>query len=452
MGKLPQGCFRAEAAKERKQKGLVQAMKKKKQLLEELMQGVYDGRLKDIYVDESMVAAQRERYVEAVKHYGELFGGEEVEIYSAPGRSEVGGNHTDHQYGQVLATSVNLDAIAVVGLNEDHCIRILSEGYGMITVGLADLSRQEGERETTAALIRGVAAGLERLGFATKQGFNAYVTSNVLIGAGLSSSAAFEVLVGTIICGLFHEMKIDPVEIAKVAQYAENEYFGKPCGLMDQTASSVGGLISIDFKDPKAPVVEKVSVDFDSYHYSLCIVDTKGSHSDLTDDYAQIPAEMKAAAACFGKNVLREVGRDEFMKKISEVRKKAGDRAVLRSLHFFAENERAAAEAKALSEDRFGDFLGLVKESGASSFQFLQNVYTNKDVQNQGVSVGLAVSESVLDGNGVCRVHGGGFAGTIQAFVKNSFVEEYRKVLDSVFGEGSCHVLKVRPYGGIKVF
>jgi galactokinase len=452
MGKLPQGCFRAEAAKERKQKGLVQAMKKKKQLLEELMQGVYDGRLKDIYVDESMVAAQRERYVEAVKHYGELFGGEEVEIYSAPGRSEVGGNHTDHQYGQVLATSVNLDAIAVVGLNEDHCIRILSEGYGMITVGLADLSRQEGERETTAALIRGVAAGLERLGFATKQGFNAYVTSNVLIGAGLSSSAAFEVLVGTIICGLFHEMKIDPVEIAKVAQYAENEYFGKPCGLMDQTASSVGGLISIDFKDPKAPVVEKVSVDFDSYHYSLCIVDTKGSHSDLTDDYAQIPAEMKAAAACFGKNVLREVGRDEFMKKIPEVRKKAGDRAVLRSLHFFAENERAAAEAKALSEDRFGDFLGLVKESGASSFQFLQNVYTNKDVQNQGVSVGLAVSESVLDGNGVCRVHGGGFAGTIQAFVKNSFVEEYRKVLDSVFGEGSCHVLKVRPYGGIKVF
>lgn len=452
MGKLPQGCFRAEAAKERKQKGLVQAMKKKKQLLEELMQGVYDGRLKDIYVDESMVAAQRERYVEAVKHYGELFGGEEVEIYSAPGRSEVGGNHTDHQYGQVLATSVNLDAIAVVGLNEDHCIRILSEGYGMITVGLADLSRQEGERETTAALIRGVAAGLERLGFATKQGFNAYVTSNVLIGAGLSSSAAFEVLVGTIICGLFHEMKIDSVEIAKVAQYAENEYFGKPCGLMDQTASSVGGLISIDFKDPKAPVVEKVSVDFDSYHYSLCIVDTKGSHSDLTDDYAQIPAEMKAAAACFGKNVLREVGRDEFMKKIPEVRKKAGDRAVLRSLHFFAENERAAAEAKALSEDRFGDFLGLVKESGASSFQFLQNVYTNKDVQNQGVSVGLAVSESVLDGNGVCRVHGGGFAGTIQAFVKNSFVEEYRKVLDSVFGEGSCHVLKVRPYGGIKVF
>ncbi len=427
-------------------------MKKKKLLLEELAQGAHDGWLQDIYVDQSMTAAQRERYIKAVNHYGELFGGEEVEIYSTPGRSEVGGNHTDHQHGRVLATSVNLDAIAVVGFNEENCIRILSEGYGMITVDLADLSMRESEKETTAALIRGVAAGLERLGFATRQGFNAYVTSNVLIGAGLSSSAAFEVLVGTIISGLFHEMKIDPVEIAKVAQYAENEYFGKPCGLMDQTACSVGGLIGIDFRDPKVPVVEKVSVDFDSYHYSLCIVDTKGSHSDLTDDYAQIPAEMKAAAACFGKNVLREVDRDEFMKRIPEVREKAGDRAVLRSLHFFAENERAEAEAKALSEDRFGDFLGLVKESGASSFQFLQNVYTNKNVQEQGVSLGVAVSESVLDGNGVCRVHGGGFAGTIQAFVKNSFVEEYRKVLDSVFGEGSCHVLKVRPYGGIKGF
>ncbi|MCI8505025.1 MAG: galactokinase [Lachnospiraceae bacterium] len=427
-------------------------MKDGKLLLSELMQGIYDKRLKDIYVDEHLVEGQKKRYGKAIERYEEIFGGGQIEIYSTPGRSEVGGNHTDHQYGRVLATSINLDAIAVVGFNEENCIRILSEGYEMITVDLSDLSIQEEEKETTAALIRGVAAGLDKLSFATKQGFNAYVTSNVLIGAGLSSSAAFEVLVGTIISGLFHEMRIDPVEIAKVAQYAENEYFGKPCGLMDQTACSVGGLIGIDFKDPKSPVVSKVSVDFDSYHYSLCIVDTKGSHSDLTDDYAQIPAEMKAAAACFGKQTLREVDRNEFMKQISKVREKTGDRAVLRSLHFFAENDRAAAEAKALSEGRFEDFLKLIKESGASSFQFLQNVYTNKNVQEQGVSVGLAVSESILGENGVSRVHGGGFAGTIQAFVKNSFVEEYKEVLDSVFGEGSCHVLKVRPYGGIQVF
>ncbi|MCI8550490.1 MAG: galactokinase [Lachnospiraceae bacterium] len=427
-------------------------MKEGKMLLSELEQGLHDGRLKEIYVDETMVESQKKRYAKAIRHYKELFGPGEVECYSAPGRSEVGGNHTDHQYGRVLATSVNLDAIAVVGFHEENCIRILSEGYGMITVGLEDLSKREEERETSTGLIRGVAAGLDKIGFPVRRGFNAYVTSNVLIGAGLSSSAAFEVLVGTIISGLFHGMKIDPVEIAKVAQYAENEYFGKPCGLMDQTACSVGGLIRIDFKDPKAPVVDRVSVDFDSYHYSLCIVDTKGSHSDLTDDYAQIPAEMKAAAACFGKEVLREVDPKEFMEKIPEVRKKAGDRAVLRSLHFFAENDRAAAEAKALSEGRFTDFLNLVRESGASSFQFLQNVYTNKDVQNQGVSMGLAVSESILGDNGVCRVHGGGFAGTIQAFVRNSFVEEYRRVLDGVFGEGSCHVLKVRPCGGIRVF
>lgn len=295
-------------------------MKDGKLLLSELMQGIYDKRLKDIYVDEHLVEGQKKRYGKAIERYEEIFGGGQIEIYSTPGRSEVGGNHTDHQYGRVLATSINLDAIAVVGLNEENCIRILSEGYEMITVDLSDLSIQEKEKETTAALIRGVAAGLDKLSFATKQGFNAYVTSNVLIGAGLSSSAAFEVLVGTIISGLFHEMRIDPVEIAKVAQYAENEYFGKPCGLMDQTACSVGGLIGIDFKDPKSPVVSKVSVDFDSYHYSLCIVDTKGSHSDLTDDYAQIPAEMKAAAACFGKQTLREVDRNEFMKQISKVR------------------------------------------------------------------------------------------------------------------------------------
>lgn len=427
-------------------------MDKIENVLAKLAEGDLDARLKEIYVDEALVPAQKERYCTAVRKYEEIFGDGDVEIYSTPGRSEVGGNHTDHQHGMVLAASVNLDAIAVVGWNEDHCIRILSEGYDMVTVDLKDLAKKDAEEGTSTGLIRGMAAGLKEKGFETKKGFNAYVTSNVLIGAGLSSSAAFEVIVGTIISGLFYDMTISPVEIAKVAQYSENVYFGKPCGLMDQMACSVGSLVHIDFADPEAPVVNKVEVDFDSYHYSLCITDTKGSHADLTDDYAQIPAEMKKAAACLGKSLLREVDEAEFFSKIAEVRSAAGDRAVLRAIHFFAENKRAKEEADALSEGRFDDFLKLVKESGNSSFKFLQNVYTNKNVQEQNVSVALAVSESILGGHGVCRVHGGGFAGTIQAFVENSFVEEYRKTLDGVFGEESCHVLKVRPFGGIKVF
>ncbi len=427
-------------------------MKQAEKIIEELRSGTFDGRLYEVYVDGTLVPYQRERYEKAIRSYRKLFGNGEIELYSTPGRSEVGGNHTDHQHGVVLATSINLDAIAVVGLNAENCIRLVSEGYDMVTVELSDLERRDSETGTSAALIRGMVQGLAEKGYETKQGFNAYVTSDVLIGAGLSSSAAFEVIVGTIISGLFYNMGISPVEIAKLAQYAENVYFDKPCGLMDQTACSVGGLIQIDFKEPSAPLVNQVQVDFDSYHYSLCIVDTKGSHTDLTPDYAAIPAEMKAAAACFGKEVLREVDEEEFMERIPEVRETCGDRAVLRALHFFAENRRALAEAKALSDGDFPEFLRLVDESGNSSFQYLQNVYSSKNVQEQGVSVGLAVSEKVLKGHGVCRVHGGGFAGTIQAFVEDEFVEEYRRTLDGVFGEGACHVLKVRPFGGIKVF
>lgn len=282
-------------------------------------------------------------------------------------------------------------------------------------------------------------------------GFQAYVTSDVLNGAGMSSSAAFETLVGTIISGLYNGMEISPVEIAQVAQYAENVFFGKPCGLMDQMACSVGGLIHIDFADLKNPMVEKVEVDFDVYHHSLCITDTKGSHADLTDDYALIPQEMKKVASFFGKEFLREVDEKEFYKNIAKLQKECGDRAVLRSLHFFEEDKRVEQEVSALKNGDFKGFLQTVKASGNSSFNYLQNVYTNKDVQNQGVSIGLAVSESILKEHGVSRVHGGGFAGTIQAFVEDSFVETYREVLDSVFGEGACHVLKVRPFGGIKV-
>lgn len=420
------------------------------ELKKQINSGQLNNRLKEIYVDEGMLSYQKQRYEEAIGEFEALFGDGAVELYSAPGRSEVGGNHTDHQRGEVLAASVNLDAVAVVRKTGDNKIQLKSQGYPMIHVDLAKLEARKEEEGTSKGLIRGMAYGLLKNGHAIG-GFEAYVVSDVLGGAGLSSSAAFEVLVGTIFSGLYNDMSISPVEIAQVAQFSENVYFGKPCGLMDQMASSVGGLIHIDFADVKNPLVEKVEVDFASYGHSLCITDTKGSHADLTDDYAAVPAEMREVAGYFGKEVLREVAQEEFYKEIAGVRKTCGDRSVLRAMHFFAEDRRVEQQVAALREGRFDRFLELIQESGQSSFQYLQNVYTNKDVRHQGVSVGLAVSEHILKGHGVCRVHGGGFAGTIQAFVKNEFVEEYRKALDAVFGEGSCHVLKVRPVGGIKV-
>ena len=425
-------------------------MEETKVLLGEIETGQHDERLKKIYVDEAMVPYQKERFQKAVCKFEELYGAGEVEIYSAPGRSEVGGNHTDHQHGEVLAASINLDAIAVVRKMQNNVIELLSEGYEKICVDLSDLEKKEEEEGNSIGIIRGMIYGLKKNGHKIG-GFQAYVTSDVLNGAGMSSSAAFETLVGTIISGLYNGMEISPVEIAQVAQYAENVFFGKPCGLMDQMACSVGGLIHIDFADPKNPIVEKVEVDFGAYHHSLCSTDTKGSHADLTDDYAQIPQEMKMVASFFGKEFLREVDEKEFYKNIAKLQKECGDRAVLRSLHFFEEDKRVEQEVNALKSGDFKGFLQTVKASGNSSFNYLQNVYTNKDVQNQGVSIGLAVSESILKEHGVSRVHGGGFAGTIQAFVEDSFVETYREMLDSVFGEGACHVLKVRPFGGIKV-
>ena len=420
------------------------------ELKEQLKNGSLDERLTEIYVDTAMLSYHRERYEKAIQEFEKLYGPGEAEIYSAPGRSEVGGNHTDHQHGEVLAASVNLDAIAVVRKTEHNRIQLLSKGYPMITVELSDLEAKKQEEGTSAGLIRGMARGLAKNGH-TIGGFQAYVTSDVLNGAGLSSSAAFEVLVGTILSGLYNGMSISPVEIAQVAQFSENVFFGKPCGLMDQMASSVGGLIHIDFKDTKHPVVEQVDVDFAAYDHSLCITDTKGSHADLTDDYAAVPAEMKQVAAYLGKEVLREVDEKKFYAKIPEMREKFGDRPVLRAIHFFKENDRVERQVEALKQGNFAEFLKLIKESGDSSFKYLQNVYTCKDVQNQAVSMGLAVSDSILPGHGVSRVHGGGFAGTIQAFVKNDFVDEYRGTLDAVFGAGSCHVLKVRPIGGAKV-
>ena len=418
---------------------------------QEIALGKWDDRLQELYVDEKLVSGQRERYMELLTTFEEQFGADrEVAIFSAPGRSEIAGNHTDHQQGEVLAASVNLDAVAVVAPTNDGWVRLSSQGYGMIEVDLEDLSPRKEEVGTSEGLIRGMFAGMKDRGF-EGNGFVGCMTSDVLNGAGISSSAAFEVLIGHIISGLYCDGKVDPVLIAQISQFSENVYFGKPCGLMDQTACSVGNMIHIDFKEKENPVVESVEVDFASYGHSLCIVDTKGSHADLTDEYAAVPAEMKAVAAELGKNVLREVEEEEFYQKIPELREKLGDRPVLRAIHFFGEDRRVNAQVEALKNGEFERFLQLVQESGNSSFRFLQNVYTSKDIQNQSVSVALAVSEVLLAGiHGVCRVHGGGFAGTIQAFVKDDFVEEYRNGMDAVFGKGACHVLKIRPVGGVQ--
>ena len=412
---------------------------------------ISDIDFKDIYVTDEASSVQENRYKDAVGKFKECFNGKEPSsIFSAPGRTEVGGNHTDHQHGEVLAASINKDAIAVTALREDNTVNIFAEGFGNTVIGIDDLSLREDEKGTTPALIRGVLAGLKKAGF-TLGGFDAYITSDVLIGAGLSSSAAFETLIGTIVSGLFNNMSIDPVEIAKTGQYAENVYFGKPCGLMDQMACSVGNLVHIDFADPERPVVDKVDFDFTKTGYVLCITDTKGSHADLTNEYAAVPLEMKKIAELLGHDVLRPVSFEDIMDNISMLRDKAGDRAVLRAIHFVNETRRAGDEAKALKDNDLEGFLKLVKQSGDSSFKYLQNVYTNKDVTTQNVSIALSVSDTVLGPDEASRVHGGGFAGTIQAFVKKENASRYQEYMDRIFGKGSCEILAIRKYGGIRV-
>ena len=412
---------------------------------------ISDIDFKDIYVTDEASSVQENRYKNAVGKFKEYFNGKEPSsIFSAPGRTEVGGNHTDHQHGEVLAASINKDAIAVTALREDNTVNIFAEGFGNTVIGIDDLSLREDEKGTTPALIRGVLAGLKKAGF-TLGGFDAYITSDVLIGAGLSSSAAFETLIGTIVSGLFNNMSIDPVEIAKTGQYAENVYFGKPCGLMDQMACSVGNLVHIDFADPERPVVDKVGFDFSATGYVLCITDTKGSHADLTDEYAAVPLEMKKIAELLGHDFLRPVSFEDIMDNISMLRDKAGDRAVLRAIHFVNETRRAGDEAKALKDNDLEGFLKLVKQSGDSSFKYLQNVYTNKDVTTQNVSIALSVSDTVLRPDEASRVHGGGFAGTIQAFVKKENASRYQEYMDRIFGKGSCEILAIRKYGGIRV-
>lgn len=423
-----------------------------------IIAGKLDGKLKELYVDDRLMSEQRQRYVKCLEAFSQTFGDNgDVGIYSAPGRSEVCGNHTDHQHGMCVAASINLDVVAVARPRSDEKVNVLSEGYELISVDAADLKYAQADQGTTKALIRGVLKGMLEAGYKVG-GFDCYLTSNVIVGAGLSSSAAFENALGTIVNSLYNEGKINPVEVAKASKYAENVYFGKPCGLLDQTASSVGGLIHIDFKDVENPEVRKIDVNFSSFGYSLCIVDVKASHADLTDDYAAIPKEMKNVAECFGQTHLRNVEPAEFYAHLAEVRLKCSDRALLRAYHFFEEEENVQNLVKKLEEKDFPGFLHFVKASGNSSYKFLQNIYSPRIPENQSVSIALAFSQKYLetqkgcrDSKGVCRVHGGGFAGTIQAFVKDEYVQEYKTNIEKIFGKDSCHILQVRNLGSVKV-
>lgn len=424
-------------------------MKKASLIIQDIQNNVYNDTFLDIYVDQEQLEHQKSRYVQAIEKFIDLYGDQEVSVYSTPGRSEVCGNHTDHQHGEVLAAAINLDIIAVVA-KEDTKIKILSDDYDIEAIHIDDLTLRENEKESSEGLIRGILARFQQLQHKIG-GFVGYMTSDVLQGSGLSSSAAFEVMIGTILSGMYNDMKVDPVTIAKIGQYSENVYFGKPCGLMDQCACSVGSLIHIDFKDNENPIVEKINVDFPRFHHSLCIVDVHASHADLTEDYASIPEELKEVDHFFHQEYLRDVDEKEFYEHLTEVREAVNDRAVLRAIHVFKENKRVQQAVQSLKQEDFDTFKTIVKASGESSFKYLQNIYSNHYVGQQAVSLALALSENLLGAHGVCRVHGGGFAGTIQAFVEDDYVEAYKQGIEKYFGEGSCHILKIRKYGGMKV-
>lgn len=371
-------------------------------------------------------------------------------VFSAPGRTEIGGNHTDHQYGCVLAAAVNLETVANVTVNGTNQITVQSEGYPVVTIDLRDLSVHEEEKNTTAALIRGVAHAFAERG-AKLQGFDARVYSNVLPGSGLSSSAAFEVLMGTILNELCFNGKLSAIEIAQIGQYAENVYFGKPCGLMDQMASSVGGMVFIDFEDPEHPYVERLNVDLKKAGYALCIIDSGADHADLTDEYAAIPKEMQEVAAFFGKSVLRQIPEREFMAAIPSLRGKVSDRAILRAIHIYEENRRVLWQRNTLKSGNIEAFLKLVRESGRSSWMFLQNITPTGAVEHQDVALALALCHTLLQDRGAYRVHGGGFAGTVQAFVPLGMLDEFKFRIEAVLGKDKCHVLNIRQQGGIQV-
>ncbi len=410
--------------------------------------------LSDIYGhSERVLEAQRKRFQRAMSRFKAFFGGAANRFFSAPGRTEIGGNHTDHNRGLVLAASVNLDAIAAVRKRPSRTLTVFSEGYPEpFIVDLADLSAKKQEAGTSTALLRGIAARFVELGYAVG-GLDAFLSSEVLPGSGLSSSAAIEVLVATILNGLYNEGKIPPETIATIGQFAENTYFGKPCGLMDQMASAVGGAIKLDFAFPDRTKIEKISLNLEPFGYSMLIVNTGGSHANLTSYYAAIPAEMKKVAGFFGKKVLREISRSDVLEQIGALREAVGDRAVLRALHFFEENERVRRQADALKAGRFARFLEEIRDSGNSSWKWLQNVTAPQNPQEQGLALALALTEDFIRqvGEGACRVHGGGFAGTIQVFLPRKAVGNYRRLMEGIFGKGAVLTLSIRPIGATEV-
>ncbi len=414
------------------------------------LEGVeFDSALTALYG--AAAGTQKLRYIRVLNAFGELFGEQtEISFFSAPGRSEVGGNHTDHNHGKVLAAAINLDAIAAVAKNGKDVIRLKSEGYDMDIVDITDLKPNKSEYSKSKALIRGVCAGFVERGYEIG-GFDAATANDVVSGSGLSSSASFEVLVGTILNYLYNDGKVTPVEIAQIAQYAENEFFGKPCGLLDQMTCSVGGFVFMDFNDPSKPIIKPVKFEFESCGHALCIVNTGGSHSDLTDEYAAVKNEMISVAQRLGHDYLREVDEAQFLNSIDLMRGVVGDRAIIRAKHFFSENARVDKEVAALENKEFGGFKKLVVKSGQSSYMYNQNVFSVKDPISQPVSLGLCLCEELLDGKGAWRVHGGGFAGTIQAFVPIDMLADFKHRMELVFGQGNCYVLSIRPVGGVNV-
>ncbi|MCR4615212.1 MAG: galactokinase [Clostridiales bacterium] len=421
-------------------------------LIKKLNAGEPVGDICKVYCNESERKYQSGRLIRLAGEFERLFGaGRNVSAFRAPGRTEICGNHTDHNNGKVLAAGVNLDAICLAAVSDKPVVNVKSEGYAMNVIDLDILEPVKSETGRSSSLVRGVCAGFKERGY-NIGGFDATTASDVISGSGLSSSAAFEVLIGTILNHLFNDGRVDAVEIAQIAQYAENRFFGKPCGLMDQTACSVGGFIAIDFKDPGSPVVDKVDFDFSSCGSSLCITDTGGSHSNLTDEYAAVRQEMEAVARALGKTVLRELTYGDIIKNISLIRSEVSDRAALRAIHFYGENHRVDKEVEALKSGDFEAFKRLVTESGYSSYMYNQNVFTPKLKGSQPVALALCLSEQLLKDKGGWRVHGGGFAGTVQAFVDNDMIDLYKSTMESVFGEGCCYVLSISPLGGAKIF
>ena len=382
--------------------------------------------------------------------FSTAFVGEAQRYFSAPGRTEIGGNHTDHQGGRVLAGAVNLDTVAAVRVSGTNVIRVQSKGYPLCQVDLDNLEPVAAEINSTPALIRGVAARFAQLGCKVG-GFDAYCESTVLPGSGLSSSAAFEVLIGTIINHLFFDGRVSQAEVAQIGQYAENVFFGKPCGLMDQTASAVGGLVTIDFADKAHPDIRPVHFDFSTTGHALCIIDSRADHADLTDEYAAIPGELKEICDCLGREVTTEIPEEEFYAAIPKLRETCGDRAVMRAMHEYNENRRVPEQVACLEKGDFQGLLSLIRESGFSSWMYLQNVIPAGYVRQQPVAVALGLCEHYLRGKGAYRVHGGGFAGTVQAFVPFELLDSFRAGIDAALGEGACHVLSIRPQGGVEM-